>query len=687
MALIENPGLEIAKGYAPKTNTVLVFRESGEIVETVARGEDNPPFGWGIWYTWDDDVPWDPANDIGFARPETRYAPHPERVLDGETGFVMFSFYRVHHGGLVQRATDLEPGTRYRFTVGNHAWASSNDDPLTSNGAPGPMYDAHGCDPIPEPEYVYYARVGLDPAAGLDPFAPSVIWGSWATVLNAYRDLPAVEATALSERMTLFTEHVFPWPFKHGDAYYDGALFTVAQPAQPSEPPNPGDPGDVVFVPPRVPYERTYVLMSPIASPGWVRAVMDATWGAARWTVGGSADDAGIGPPSRRIVAVNPDEWDDSLPAFFDMHYPGADYIPVVAETPADLYNVLATMVSVGIPPVEPPPDPPEPPVEEPEPGAGFVNLPRNLAGGIHAMGTFQYWRELVTHAPPAAIKVFSAGDAYQIGKYARDVESTERPRTRTIWRRYVSNDGAYVNVSDRRASAAAFLELYQLEAATAARNLGISETELLRCIDYVGSINEVVGTFDPETPRLVDFDCHFAELVEAWAGDLLRATLLTVAVGNPHESEVELLLPVAKLSHERGHLLDYHGYWTATREQSFVDEHWVYHAGRALDGWDPVFREHGYYPLYVAGESGVVASYSADGTDFGGGQSWKVLGDFPNYLTQIRRKNERLLAWNAAHNNRCLGDTLFTGEFWGWDDFKIGAGDLLLLIEEAMTW
>ena len=71
----------------------------------------------------------------------------------------------------------------------------------------------------------YRARVGIDPKGGEDPFADSVVWGEWATSYNVYHELPAVEAEAEAAQVTVFTEHLFQWPFKHNDAYYDHATF------------------------------------------------------------------------------------------------------------------------------------------------------------------------------------------------------------------------------------------------------------------------------------------------------------------------------------------------------------------------------------------------------------------------------------------------------------------------------
>jgi hypothetical protein len=101
--------------------------------------------------------------------------------------------------------------------------------------------------------------------------------------------------------------------------------------------PVPTDRGD-----PREQYERTYVLLPPDASADWALAVVEATWNQRHYTIGGSADDAGIGDLNvRRVIAVNPAGWPDDLGAFFEQHYPGIEYIPVSATTPDELVNKL----------------------------------------------------------------------------------------------------------------------------------------------------------------------------------------------------------------------------------------------------------------------------------------------------------------------------------------------------------
>ena len=99
------------------------------------------------------------------------------------------------------------------------------------------------------------------------------------------------------------------------------------------------------FVPPREPYARTYVLLPPGAGDLWLRAALDSgVWSKYHWTIGGSADDAGVGPRARKVIAVNPQGWPGDLKAFFNQYYPGVDYVAIVANTPEDLRRVLSNM-------------------------------------------------------------------------------------------------------------------------------------------------------------------------------------------------------------------------------------------------------------------------------------------------------------------------------------------------------
>ena len=86
------------------------------------------------------------------------------------------------------------------------------------------------------------------------------------------------------------------------------ALTTVYPPTEP--PPDEIDPGL-----PREQYKRVVVLLPPSADAEWAEAAAGAAWDEERWTVTGSADDAGIGAlESKEVIVVNPEEWEgDSI--------------------------------------------------------------------------------------------------------------------------------------------------------------------------------------------------------------------------------------------------------------------------------------------------------------------------------------------------------------------------------------
>jgi hypothetical protein len=197
-------------------------------------------------------------------------------------------------------------------------------------------------------------------------------------------------------------------------------------------------------------------------------------------------------------------------------------------------------------------------------------------------------------------------------------------------------------------------------------------------------SLNEKIPTHNyDQTMHAVGFDVAFCEALQARYGGALVPGVLTAAIGNPHESEVEWLLPAAQAATECGGFLGYHAYWTANESRSFLEEHWRIHAGRWTH-WDEVFTARGVFPRYYFGEGGIV--YANDGVSFNSGRGWKSCGDIDRYIADMDMFNARLREWNAAHGNRGYGITLFGYGNWGWDDFEIGAGDLLLMQAQAIT-
>ena len=154
-------------------------------------------------------------------------------------------------------------------------------------------------------------------------------WGIKACIYNTFDSVPLVEVVAEAETVTVFLESTTRWPFRNNDAYWDNAWLVEAEEEKPRGLP-------------REQYQLTYVLLPPDAGADWAQAVVAATWDRERFTIGGSADDAGIGDLDyRRVIAVNPSEWGNDLGAWYNEHYPGVIYKPVTADSPEQLGRLL----------------------------------------------------------------------------------------------------------------------------------------------------------------------------------------------------------------------------------------------------------------------------------------------------------------------------------------------------------
>lgn len=100
---------------------------------------------------------------------------------------------------------------------------------------------------------------------------------------------------------------------------------------------------------PRTSYKRVYVLLPPTADVKWLLAAARGGFDG-RFTIGFSADDAGLGDlENRRVLAINPHHWPQVLTeAWFKQHYPGVRFTAVVANTPEDLEAWLKGWLEEG---------------------------------------------------------------------------------------------------------------------------------------------------------------------------------------------------------------------------------------------------------------------------------------------------------------------------------------------------
>ena len=184
-------------------------------------GEVAPPEGWTAW--WREGFLCAGTSDWRTGRPEVRVIiaiPDAERVRGGGQAVQWFTFWRCHEGGLLQRV-EVEPGRYYDFSIFAHSWFANCD---RKPHYPLPLdYD---CD---EDEPILWAQdwlsVGIDPTGGIDPMAPTVIWGIAQEIYGVYGDrLTTGRVQAQEDEITVFVKSEASHPLKHCDFYLDDAL-------------------------------------------------------------------------------------------------------------------------------------------------------------------------------------------------------------------------------------------------------------------------------------------------------------------------------------------------------------------------------------------------------------------------------------------------------------------------------
>jgi len=106
--------------------------------------------------------------------------------------------------------------------------------------------------------------------------------------------------------------------------------------------PNPTAPPQNAPEPPvgkaRAQYNRNYVVLSPrMTDPAWVTAAAKATFVRGRFTIGGNADDAGVGDLNvRRVYMLNPQDWGGGMKKWYSQNYPGAEYFGIRVSSPEE---------------------------------------------------------------------------------------------------------------------------------------------------------------------------------------------------------------------------------------------------------------------------------------------------------------------------------------------------------------
>jgi hypothetical protein len=193
----------------------------------------------------------------------------------------------------------------------------------------GDFWGSHDNEPD-KADYYFRQLVWYDKELQKDAYVVGATIFTWGHFGESWADFD-VAGTDVAKKLVAYVTAEPAKPFSYGG----GATPT------PTPTPSPGERGK-----PRAQYERTYVLLPPDADASWARSVVEAAWDQKRYTIGGSADDAGIGDLDvRRVIAVNPQKWTGgNLADFFRQYYPDVEYKPVTAATPAELKQKLVSM-------------------------------------------------------------------------------------------------------------------------------------------------------------------------------------------------------------------------------------------------------------------------------------------------------------------------------------------------------
>ena len=344
--ILKNPSFELGtSGHLCRVYTPTEYYET-------ERGEVAPPTDWNVWYyhaPGSGQVPHDPDNIVGYAEPETR--PNNYRKATGSYSYMLFTFYRIHRGGLYQQVR-VNPGDTLTLNGLAHAWSSSDDIPQTSDGVgAGPYFALSGTPGLTDAQRNFTFKIGIDPTGGTNPFGDTVVWGNGAHIYNVFAQVPPVSVIATSNTATIFTREDVLYPLCHCDGYWDDIVLTTTAP----EPPETECPQ------PREPYERLNVLIPPTYGFEWIAALEDV-WNKRRFSINASADDAHYGPglPKRTVLALNPADWNGDLEAFGQQYYgtiagSELEYVPVIAATPTEFAAKVAEYYAD-------PPSPPSPP-------------------------------------------------------------------------------------------------------------------------------------------------------------------------------------------------------------------------------------------------------------------------------------------------------------------------------------
>jgi len=305
-------------------------------------------------------------------------------------------------------------------------------------------------------------------------------------------------------------------------------------------------------------------------------------------------------------------------------------------------------------------------PAPSPEPNPG----PRTTRGhvGLHLQSMAAGWDKFVCDLRPSVIKVLAS---------MQDVVGVKRacPATTAIWRHVDNNYGGILDAADPLVGARRWVDKFRDSLYEVCARMGQEFPGLRAPYFFVESINEVYSSDLAVVLQARNFDMAFIDAL-AETGLPVAPAVFTAAVGNPHESQFELLVPLAAKCQTAGGLMSYHNYWLAEDGVSKCESDWPYRGGRWAE-MDRVFCASGVRVQWYGGESG---AYS----DCANGWRSKLCydGNWEKYLADLLWADNWIREWNKANGDRFLGFVLFTtgAPYMGWGSFQIQAAEMAAL-------
>jgi len=403
---------------------------------------------------------------------------------------------------------------------------------------------------------------------------------------------------------------------------------------------------------PREQYARTYILVPPNHGKEWPKALMDATWDDERYTVGGSADDAGIGNLDyRRVVAINPAYWGGSLSDFYKSYYPSVVYKSITANTPAEAAQRLKVKRFDG-------------------PNEGYngpiYKKTTNKLIGLHVQVMQDKIFEFVRNNP-AIMKFFSQTEC--------GTAKLINPATTIIFRHHVSEQNSD---SDPKT----YIDRFSSGLWEQIDRIRREKPDMPTPYFYAESFNEMYPSLNrPVVQKAANFDIKFAEALYIEFGKYVAPALFCAAIGNPHESEYDIILDIARAAVKYNGLMGYHNYWWGNNNETGILKDWVYHSGR-WQGMDDYFKNFDVYVRWYGGEGGVVWGMPFRATD-----GWRhptvYNEDWNLHFRDIEILERKNAEWNAKNGNRFIGTVLFTtgAKYTGWKYFQVQSPEIVQLI------